>query len=97
MEDKYKLMVGCFIIAAVFVAVGVGLLGFAAETFDAIAELFGAPEWEVWHPPFPDYEIPGFEGNLAMNFLLGLGFTALILLLTFIIGWGITRLRSGRQ
>jgi len=94
MEGKYKLMIGGLVVAAIFVAVGVGLLSFAAETFDKIAELFGAPEWEVWHPPFPDYEVPGFEGNLVMNFLLGLGFTALILLVTFITGWTITRIRS---
>jgi uncharacterized membrane protein len=94
MEKKYKLMIGGFIVAAVFVAIGVVALGFANETLDVIAEMFGAPEWEIWFPPFPDYEIPGFEGNMITNFILGIGFTVLILVLTFGVMWAITRLRA---
>jgi uncharacterized membrane protein len=94
MEKKYKLMIGGFIVAATFVAIGVVVLGFANETLDMIAELFGAPELEIWFPPFPDYEIPGFEGNMITNFILGIGFTVLILVLTFSIMWAITRLRA---
>jgi len=94
MEKKYKLMIGGFIVAASFVAIGVVVLGFANETLDMIAEMFGAPELEIWFPPFPDYEIPGFEGNMITNFILGIGFTVLILVLTFCIMWAITRLRA---
>lgn len=87
-------MICGFIVAVVFVTVGVIVLGFANETLDVIAELFGAPELELWFPPFPDYEIPGFEGNLISNFLVGIGFTVLILVLTFGIMWVVTRLRA---
>ena len=94
MEQKYKLILGGFIIAVIFVAIGVIWLGFANETLDVIAELFGAPEAELWIPPFPDYEIPGFEGVMLSNFLLGIAFVALILFITFGLMWILVRLRS---
>lgn len=94
MKKKYKLMICGFVVATIFVAVGVVVLGIANETLDVIAGMFGAPEWETWFPPFPDYEIPGYEGNLITNFLLGIGFTTLILVLTFGIMWAVTRLRA---
>ncbi len=83
MDQKYKLILGGALIAIIFVAIGVVWLGFANETLDVIASLFGAPEWELWIPPFPDYEIPGLEGVLLSNFLLGIVFVALILGITF--------------
>ncbi|MFX1562099.1 MAG: hypothetical protein ACFFDP_02195 [Promethearchaeota archaeon] len=94
MEKKYKLMIGGFIVAASFVAIGVFVLGFANETLDMIASMFGVPEWEIWFPPFPDYEIPGYEGNLITNFIIGITFTLLILVLTFGIMWAVTRFRA---
>ncbi|MFX1475855.1 MAG: hypothetical protein ACFFCO_10330 [Promethearchaeota archaeon] len=94
MQNKYKLIITGFVVAVIFIVVGVILLGFANETLDVIAELFGAPEWEVWLPPLPDYELPGFEGNLLTNFIIGIAFAALILVLTFFIGWLVTRRRA---
>lgn len=83
MDQKYTLMLAGVLIAIIFVAIGVVWLGFANETLDLIANLFGAPEWELWIPPFPDYEIPGLEGVLLSNFLLGIVFAVLILVITF--------------
>lgn len=94
LESKYKVIIGGFVIAVIFVVVGVVLLSVANETLDVIAGLFGAPEWEIWFPPFPDYEIPGFEGNLLTNIIVGIAFTALILGLTLLIAWLCTRRRE---
>ncbi len=94
MQDKYKIIIAGFVVAVIFVVVGVVLLGFANETLDVIAGLFSAPEWEIWFPPLPDYEVPGFEGNMLTNFVIGIAFSALILVLTFLIGWLITRRRA---
>ncbi|MFX1318620.1 MAG: hypothetical protein ACFE9D_11490 [Promethearchaeota archaeon] len=93
MDQKYKLMLGGVLIAIIFVAIGVIWLGFANETLDVIANLFGAPEWELWIPLFPDYEIPGLEGVLLSNFLLGMVFVVLILGITFGLMWLLVRLR----
>ena len=94
MKDKNKLMIGGLTVAVIFIAVSVVAFGFANETLDVIAEMFGAHEWETWFPPFFNYEVPGFEGNLIMNFLVGVGFTALILVLTFALMWLVTRSRK---
>jgi hypothetical protein len=94
METKYKILLGGFLVSVIFVAIGVFFLGFANETLDVIAGLFGAPEWETWESPFPDYGIPGLEENPIASFLLGIGVTGLILALTFLIGWLITRRRN---
>jgi hypothetical protein len=96
MDDRSKLIIGGLIIAFVFVAVGVVLFGFANETLDEIARLFGAPEWEIWFPPLPDYEVPGFEGNTLASFLLGIGFTGLVLVATFVIMRLLTRRPQAR-
>lgn len=90
-DNRSELMIGGLIIAFVFVGIGVVVLGFANETLDVIASLFGAPEWEIWFPPLPDYEVPGFEGNTAAIFLVGIGFTALVLVATFVIMRLLTR------
>jgi hypothetical protein len=91
LESKYKLLIGGFLVAVILVAVGVFFLGFANETLDVLAGLFGAHESETWTPPFPDYGIPGFEENPLASFALGIGVTGLILVLTFLIGWLLTR------
>jgi hypothetical protein len=91
LESRYKLLIVGFLIAVIFVAVGVFLFGFANETLDVFAGLFGSPEWDTWTPPFPDYGIPGLEENPMASFLLGVGVTGFILALTFLIGWLITR------
>jgi hypothetical protein len=93
MNDRSKLILTGFIVAIVFVGVGAVALGFANETLDVIAQLFGAPEWETWLPPLPDYEIPGFGGNPVATFLLGVAFTGIILVATF----GVMRLVTWRH
>jgi hypothetical protein len=70
----------------VFVAVGVFLLSNSAETLDQVAEQFGASTSPLWTPPFPEYEIPGFQGNLALNMAVGIVFTLVILALTIAVG-----------
>jgi len=82
MNDRLKLIIGGLVVAFVFVGVGVFALGFANETVDAIERLFGASEWETWFPPLPGYALPGFEGNAVASFLVALGFTGLVLVVT---------------
>lgn len=72
--------------AVVFVLVGVLVLSMSAETLDEIAEKFVVSESSVYEPPLPDYEVPGFEGNTAVNIVLGITFALLTLLVTFAIG-----------
>jgi hypothetical protein len=92
MDDRFKLIIGGLTVAFVFVGVGAAVLGFANETLDVIARLFGAQEWELWLPPLPGYEIPGLEGNPAATLLLGISFTGLVLVVTF----GVMRLMARR-
>ncbi len=85
------MLIGGFLIAILFVVIGVFVLGFANETLDIIAGLFGTHESETWTSPFPDYGIPGLEDNPIASLALGIGITGLILVLTFLIGWLVTR------
>lgn len=94
MDRKYLLMIGGISIAVILVVIGVVWMGYANETLDVLAHMFGAPEWELWIPPFPDYEIPGLEGVMLSNFLLGLVFVLVILGVTFGLMWLLVRLRS---
>jgi hypothetical protein len=91
MDDRYKIMVAGFVVAMGMVGVGAVALGFANETLDVIARLFGAPEWETWFPPLSNYEIPGFGGNTVATFLLGVAFTGVVLVLTFVVMRLVTR------
>jgi hypothetical protein len=77
----------------VFVAVGVLLLSNSAETLDQVAEQFGASESPLWTPPMPEYEVPGFQGNLALNMAVGIVFTLVILALTIAVGKGLLLLK----
>jgi hypothetical protein len=95
-DARSKVVIAGLVVAFIFVGVGVVALGFANETLDVIASLLGAPEWEVWFPPLLDYEIPGLEGNIVASFLLGTGFTALVLALTFGIMWLVVRRQKPR-
>ncbi|MEM3833547.1 MAG: hypothetical protein QW128_08210 [Thermoprotei archaeon] len=51
-----------------------------------IAERFNASESNIWTPPFPNYEVPGLEGNLIVDVFLGAIFTILIFVITLIVG-----------
>lgn len=86
MTRNARLVAVGLMFAVVFVLVGVLVLSMSAETLDEVAEEFGVSESSVYEPPLPDYEAPGFEGNTAVNILLGIAFTLLTLLVTFAIG-----------
>ena len=82
---KRMLAVG-ILFSIVFVAVGVIWLSNSAETLDQVAEQFGASTSPLWTPPIPEYEVPGFQGNLALDMAVGTAFTLFILTLTIAIG-----------
>lgn len=89
---KRLLAVG-ILFSMVFVAVGVIWLSNSAETLDQVAEQFGASTSSLWTPPIPEYEVPGFQGNLALDMVVGIVFTLLILALTIGIGKGLLLLK----
>jgi len=84
-RNRWLVAVGV-VFAVVFVMVGVQVLSMSAETLDEVAENFGVSESPIYEPPLPNYELPGFEGNAAVNIILGITFTLLTLLVTFAIG-----------
>jgi hypothetical protein len=94
LDRKYLLMIGGIVVAVVLVAVGSVWFGYANETLDLLAHMWGAPEWNFWIPPFPDYEIPGLEGVMLSNILLGILFVVVILVATFGLMQLLVRLRS---
>jgi amino acid transporter len=84
---KYgKLTVVGIIISIIFVIIGCIWLSLSVETLDEIAENFGAKENPIWNPPIPDYELPGFEGNVLINTIIGIIFTILIFIAVYGIG-----------
>lgn len=84
---KYrKLIIIGLIISIVFVILGCVWLSLSMETFDKIAEIFGAEENPFWNPPIPDYELHGFEGNIITNTTIGITFTIVIFIVTYAIG-----------
>lgn len=83
MESK-KMVIAGIIISIIFVIVGCVWLSTSTETLDKVAEELGAFEASIWTPPLPDYELPGFEGNLIANIIVGILFT----LITFLIAFG---------
>ena len=85
MEDKKIVIIG-IIISIIFVIIGCLWLSISAETLDKIAEELEAEESPIWNPPLPDYELPGFEGNLTMNMLISISFTFIIFLISFGLG-----------
>jgi len=91
---KYgKLTVVGIIISIIFVIIGCIWLSLSVETLDEIAENFGAKENSIWNPPIPDYELPGFEGNVLINTIIGIIFT----ILTFIAAYGIGNLLKSKR
>lgn len=84
-ENKRIFMLG-IIVSIIFVIAGCMWLSYSAETLDEIAKHFGASESSVWTPPLPDYEIPGLEGNLAVNTVVGIVFTLLTLAFALVVG-----------
>jgi hypothetical protein len=85
MESKKMLLIGV-IISIIFVIIGCVWLSVSMETLDKIAEELGVSEISIWNPPLPEYEVPGFEGNLAINIVIGILFTLFTLSVTFSVG-----------
>jgi amino acid transporter len=84
---KYgKLTIIGIIISIIFVIIGCIWLSLSVETFDEIAENFGVKENPIWNPPLPDYELPGFEGNVLINTIIGIVFTIVVFIVTYSIG-----------
>jgi len=81
-----KLIILGIIVSIIFVIIGCAWLSLSIETFDEIAEKFGAEENPIWNPPIPDYELPGFEGNIVINMIIGIMFTILIFTISYITG-----------
>ncbi|MCX8191972.1 MAG: hypothetical protein N3F06_04110 [Nitrososphaerales archaeon] len=90
-----RMIVTGIAVSVVFVLIGGLWLYESAETFDKLAELFGAEEQPIYRPPLPDYEIPGLEGNKVANIIVGVLSTLFVLGTTLIIGkvLGIRRCR----
>ncbi len=82
--DKKLLYTG-LLLSVLFVVIGCVWLAESNETFDVVAEEFGAEEASIWSAPLPDYEVPGLEGNVAVNIIIGVAFT----LLTLAAAWGV--------
>lgn len=87
-------MAAGIILSLLFVVVGVVWFSYSAETLDEVAGHFGASESRPWNPPIPDYEIPGFEGNLTANIIVGFAFTLVILAVTFVVGKSLVPTRN---
>lgn len=81
-----KLIAIGLIVSLIFVVAGTLWFSYSNETLDMIAEHFNASESTIWMPPFPNYEVPGFEGNPITNVFLGAVFTVLILIITLVVG-----------
>jgi hypothetical protein len=90
MESKKMLIIG-IVVSIIFVIIGCILLSTSAETLDKVAEELGVSEVSIWTSPLPDYELPGFEGNLIMNISIGVLFTLTVLLITFMVGKALRR------
>lgn len=86
MNESKKLLTAGIIASAVFVVIGCVWLSLSVETLDQVAEQFGLSESPVWTPPLPDYEIPGLEGNVIANVLVGILFTLVVLGVTLAVG-----------
>lgn len=84
-EGRRMLVVGV-IVALVFVAVGSVWLSVSAETLDEVAEQFSVKDIALWIPPIPGYEIPGFEGVISLNILVGAVSTVVVLGVTLVVG-----------
>jgi hypothetical protein len=84
-ESKRMIKIG-IIVSAILVIIGCAWLSSSQETLDEVAEDFGASESPLWASPLPDYELPGFEGNIFANIAIGIAFTLLMLAFTFALG-----------
>lgn len=86
MSGHGKLIMLSVVASIAFVVVGCVWLSVSNETLDRVAECFGASESPIWAPPLPDYELPGFEGNIVVNIAIGIMSTMLVLVVTLLVG-----------
>lgn len=83
---KDRMIIIGIIVSVVFVLIGCVYLSSSQETLDKVAEEFGLSESLLWEAPFPDYELPGLEGNIFANLAMGIVSTFMIFAFTFVIG-----------
>jgi NADH:ubiquinone oxidoreductase subunit 3 (subunit A) len=69
-------------LALIFVILGVFCFSYAMETLDLKADEIGLEEHPIYHPPFPDYNITGFDGKWT-NIIIGVASTLLLFIVTF--------------
>ncbi len=73
--------------ALIFVVIGIFVLSFALETFDAKAEEMGAQEQNLWTAPFQNYTVAGSDNPWVA---LAVGVSATLLL--FVAGFGVAKI-----
>ncbi|MFQ5711124.1 MAG: hypothetical protein ACE5GD_04995 [Candidatus Geothermarchaeales archaeon] len=86
MTGGKEIITAGIIVSIVFIIVGWVWFPVSVETLDEVAEHVGASEFSVWVPPLPEYEIPGFEGDVTMGIILSTAFTLLTLGVTLMVG-----------
>lgn len=86
MDGNRKVFMTGIILSIIFVVVGCVWFSNSAETLDEVAAHFGVTDSPLWTPPIPDYELPGFGGNLLAAIMVGIVFTMVILGVTFAVG-----------
>jgi len=74
------------VFSLIFVVTGTIWLSHSDETLDKVARQIGAKECPIWNPPMPNYELPGYEGNVAVSVLVGFISAVFVLGVTFIVG-----------
>lgn len=75
------------IVTAVLLAVvGVLWLSGSMETLDRVAELLGVKGLTLWNPLFPDYILPGHEGNVEATLVLGVTSTLIVFGAAYLLG-----------
>jgi hypothetical protein len=62
-KTSLKTLIIGLTVALVFVMAGVFCFSYGLETLDVKADELGAAEQPIYEPPFPDYNIVGFENQ----------------------------------
>ncbi|MBS7623556.1 hypothetical protein KEJ39_07790 [Candidatus Bathyarchaeota archaeon] len=96
MSRDSRLVLAGIIVSLISVIMGSVLLSQSAETLDKVAEHFDVEATSIWNPPIPDYEIPGYEGDVQANIAVGVASTFLVFAATLLVGRGLSRrIRAG--
>jgi hypothetical protein len=91
MSRDSRLVLTGIMVSLIFIVAGTVLLSQSAETLDKVAEHFGVETIAIWNPPIPDYEIPGYEGDVQANIAVGVASTLLVFAVTLLIGRSLSR------